>query len=594
MIRPQRFDRPLATQGETIRLGPGKYTVKITRQGMDREEIISAFKRNGSSWGFNATGLMRSLLWEEIDACGNGKRRPPKDTRGLLFYELIAPTFVSVMQLTWTKSLDVMMNDVWHESLDADPTVPELLNVYSEKEALYNIEAEVGNAYPNVLICVEKADWFKGLNDLAATFGVSFCCTGGQKSSVAALKYLAELRDRGIDLDEGLTLFSMYDLDPCGWAIPENLRSFLQRYVSGTVELIRVGLLPGAYDKVGLEIKAKPYAIDTETRAAEKAAKTNWDKFASESGGVYLSDGRPAVVELGTISVEYIKADIIDGLAQYLDGFQYQIDELQTLIRKHFDRAHSRAVSDAVEDWVMEQELNPRLEDIEAEKEWYYDNIAELAAPFEVELSPLQNELSSLEDGRDADEAEIEREREEAIAELDAERDKEIEHLQSEFDKAVAAVEKECKTKTEAVNHDAVQNELGNWDGWSCAINPLSAEVDELVRQRDDATAYGESELKKLRNEEETIGMDEAQESKDYAAELWDASTYKNAGDILELIEGTITWRQWLKDVGIDEVDLAEAAKDGESIHWEPDNSYGTGDGVKVHRWLVNKIGREL
>ena len=273
MARPRRFDTPLATQGKTIRLGPGKYTVEITRQGMTQAEIIKAFRRDGSAYGFNAKGLMRALLWEEVWACEDGKARPRKDVRGFLFYEVMGPTFVKVMQLTWTDSFDSTMGQVWAEALEADPNVPALLNVYSEKEGLYDIKAKVGNAYPNVLVAVEKADWFNELN-VANIYGFSFCCTGGQKSSIAALEFLSELKRRGIDLSDGLTIFSMYDLDPAGWAIPENLRAFLQRYIRGEVKLVRLGLLPGAYDESGMTLRAKPYTSNAETIQAEKAANT--------------------------------------------------------------------------------------------------------------------------------------------------------------------------------------------------------------------------------------------------------------------------------------------------------------------------------
>ena len=375
MILPELFDRPLASKGHAERIpgtSPPQYTFVIDKLGMSREEIMVAFERKGSRDGFNLKGLIRALLWEEIEACEGGKvRSERKNQRGFLWYECIGPTVVKVMGVAPDDSLESMMQDVWADALDENPHILTLLNVYSEKEALYRIMAQKDSPYPHILIAVEKADWYEPLADIANTWEISFAATGGQKSTIAAMRFLEKIEKRGIDLSDGLTIFSMYDFDPQGWNTPQNLADCIERQ-GIRVELVRLGLLADTYDEKGIQRIAAPYVSKAENEGAEQSAETLYDRFAKEAGGIYIG-GHPMVIKLDDLGLDLIREHIIEGMAKHLDGFPYQIREIKSEIKGMYYKACGEVIEGMVdkEELDYDNELNELWEEeraIEVEK----------------------------------------------------------------------------------------------------------------------------------------------------------------------------------------------------------------------------------
>lgn len=573
----------------------GKTEVEVIRDGMTREEIMATFPSK-QAHGYNRLALIKAVVFEaHNDVVEGGKKRELKNFRAVAWYELLFHLLLTTMKESTNPKnvgrggvLESTTTKAWTELLTDGHITYAPFNLFTKKQNNFHIGINEDSPYPTTILLVEKVSLFPTLKNLADIYGINFVATEGKDSRLAAIQFTKDLESFGVDLDDDFTVYSFADCDPEGWRIPETFIEHLKFRVTGNIDLVRLGVLPSQITESVLKYRTMPYPIEGSTEASRKARRTLYENFAGKSGGVYLTGDNgepvPARVELDLYPPSLIREKIIHGLAEHLDGFRWQVEQLEDAIGERFEDAFDTATRNAANGWWHDQDDNPRLAEIENECTWVEYHIAEIAEPFECRLSPLKEKLAELEGGRDADAEQFQKNYDEAAEGLEEERDEKIKELEAKFDAAVKALQDECDEQILEIDDDAADD---NWDSWAKEINPVNDAIVELEKWRDVRTANYRADLDALNDEEEAIGRAEREAANKHWDYLKDNSGYKEPGHILDHIRDDLGWSAWLVDVGIQELDLVEAASNGESIGWQL--SYYK-DGPKISKWLRKTI----
>jgi hypothetical protein len=181
----------------------------------------------------------------------------------------------------------------------------------------------------------------------------SFVSLGGQSSRAAALDYLDQLQQIGIDLSQDFLVVSFCDFDPEGWTIPLEFVSHLELGITGNVTLVRAGTLREQLAESTINLSTVPYPIFDGNGKPNKAKLTKYSNFEAETGGLYIlnSNGElvPARIEMDIYSSQHVLSKIVETLAPHLDGFDYQIREFKKALHSQYDQAVNELSSDISE-----------------------------------------------------------------------------------------------------------------------------------------------------------------------------------------------------------------------------------------------------
>lgn len=401
-------NKPIATIGRIERINDVDEFV-IERQGMTREEIEKLFPPHHASVRagktYNMSALIRAVFLEAMEEAQektqNGYWRERKNIRGFQWYERCLGTLCTVMGEPQNEanvnSMGTTINKQWNELLNAGQVCYKALNLYSEKEDLYHVAVEENSPYPGVVVIVEKARLYDALHDLANTFEIAFCCTGGQDSKCAAFDYVDQLEGQGVDLKQKFTVFSFFDLDPQGWAMPLGFIEHLRYKISGPIELVRVGVTK---DQIGQSVldRADEYSFSAPTEEGRKRKRTLYQKFVDETGGIYIgANGNrlPAKIELDVYTETQIRERLIRALAEHVDGFKYQLRDLMATIALYYDSAYKSAVNEFVEAVISDRESE--YEEIEKQRDQLQLERAERTADESDQIKELYHQIKGLE-----------------------------------------------------------------------------------------------------------------------------------------------------------------------------------------------------
>jgi hypothetical protein len=388
MSGPIVCDRPIAWVCKTREVG-GKTEIELVREGMSRAEIVEAFPphHNSLRYGmdYNRLELVKAIIYEAYrEVVEQGVERPRQNVRGF-WYERLMHTLMAVMGEPGgadnIASIDTTINAAWRQLVEEGWVTYRALNIYSEKEDLYHIAVAEDSPYPTAIVLVEKAAYFEPLHDLADTYEIAYCSTGGQNSRAAALAYAEELRRLGVALGQPFTVFSFCDFDPEGWDIPLSFCDHLALKVSGPIRLVRLGVLREQLGESVIQHQATPWPMDARTASARKSKRTKYARFAEETGGLFIpgpgGELIPGRVELNIYDPDQVRERILQGLAHYLDGFSYQVRAVKGWIANEYENG----------DWepedpgdALDEVYDPYYETID-ERRHQIDDEAESRAP---------------------------------------------------------------------------------------------------------------------------------------------------------------------------------------------------------------------
>jgi len=372
----------------------------VDRPGMAREQIVAAFPPHWNSrrygMDFNRTELVKALILEAYQEAQNGFERELRNVRGF-WYERLLYTLRTVMQDDGPqKSINHAINEAWGELVESGAITYAGMSIRSAKSRQYHVAVNPDSPYPRCVVLVEKEDFFEPLRDIADTYEIAFVASGGQNSRCAAMEYVDQLERMGVSLGQPFTVLSFCDFDPEGWRIPEVFIEHLRVKIDAPIHLVRLGVLKEQIGQSVIQYQATAYEPDAKTDAAQKGVETKYENFAEETGGIYMPDtGEPARIEIDMYEAAQIRERILEGLAQHIDGFPYQVRELKDSIRGLYDSAWRAFVAGIYDD--VEVTYEPYFDAIDAERQELEQAKAHRAPHVRQRMRELHRELAACE-----------------------------------------------------------------------------------------------------------------------------------------------------------------------------------------------------
>ena len=380
----------------------------LDREGMSREGIVRMFPYAGGPGrkDYNLSGLIRGIILEARD---EGVERERQNVRGF-WYERLLHTLGRIMGEPMGKeniaSIGVLVTKAWGDLVKQGAVSYGELNLYSEKESLYELQVREDSPNPRAIVLVEKASLFDGLKGIADTFEIALCCTGGQSSRAAAMSYVRKLAKLGVDTGGEFTVFSFADFDPEGWAIPEVFIKHL--HVDGPVNLVRLGVLREDIGESVLAYQAVPYSLDAKGARERKSKRTKYNNFVEGTGGLFIVNGGesvPAKVEMDIYKDAQIRTRIVEGLARHLDGFGYQVRGLKSAVVRGLEDEKRSVRSGWGDD--IDEEYAPYHEAIDEALYAIERERVQLVRPEVARIETLQREIEGIREEMEEKTAEI-------------------------------------------------------------------------------------------------------------------------------------------------------------------------------------------
>ncbi len=166
-------------------------------------------------------------------------------------------------------------------------------------------------------------------------------------------------------------MYSFADFDPEGWDIPAAAIEHLKLRITGNIRLVRLGLLKEQLGQSVIERQAIPYSLEADSRSARRGKATKYNRFIEETGGLFIPSASgqlvPGRVELNIYKPSQIRERILEGLAEHLDGFSYQVRGVKSYIADSWENGYWPQPDPA--DGVHEV-YQPYFDAIESEREW--------------------------------------------------------------------------------------------------------------------------------------------------------------------------------------------------------------------------------
>jgi len=316
-------NKSIATIKETVELEDGTVGQKQI-PGMSKEELLTYFDSTYTKNEVDKEFLIRSLIYEEY--IKNGKNREDGNVRHLWYTNLKG---VLVDKLGLSESNDNLGGRIdagWRAVIHAGVVTYEGMNIKGDKES-GRLSLNRNSPFYNIIIAVEKMDKFESFQWLAKIFHTTLVTGGGHPSRAVTFNFVRELKEMGYDLDVDFYLCTISDLDPAGYYIQDAFRNQLQLAIesyggTGTVRIERIFTRKEQITDDILKNEAIPWVYNK----SKKETDTIWKYFCEQTktdedpaGGIYLNDGRRALVEMDVFSTRIMEKEIANHLLQLIE-----------------------------------------------------------------------------------------------------------------------------------------------------------------------------------------------------------------------------------------------------------------------------------
>jgi len=465
----------------------GKIETEITQPGMTREEILQYFsKKNGTC---NIEFLIRSILYEAYVKEGLEGTMESGNVRHF-WYTHLKEILVGKMGKDEDK-IQSQINRVWDYAILSGAVTYEEMNIYSEKESS-RLSVVKDSPFSNIIIAVEKMSFFNSFNWMPRLFNSTLITGGGQPSRAVARRFILELKNLGVDLNQKFHMCVASDLDPSGYYIQESFKYQFEKaieYYGGTGEVI-IHRLFVRKDQVTpdlLKAQGIPWQPDTD----KKSRDTIWNRFCKKTdGGLYIPvpskwkgdvfeiDGQPMVVrallEMDAFSTPIIEKSIVNELLKIIRDTNDESKIMIPEIMRIFNELKHDVSEELFEKWERIL-INPLKKIFLKDTDEWKKFIDKKESEDRIEVDDRYDELVE----------EKEDEKKERVPELFDNKEileEVIKSLKSERDKKINEIEKEYAEQLSGSEYELedVDNEIDE------ECSDIDEEIDELNTERDE------------------------------------------------------------------------------------------------------------
>ena len=399
--------------------------------------------------------------------------------------------YLYTMKIPGFYKIQSQINRVWDYAILSGAVTYEEMNIYSEKESS-RLSVVKDSPFSNIIIAVEKMSFFNSFNWMPRLFNSTLITGGGQPSRAVARRFILELKNLGVDLNQKFHMCVASDLDPSGYYIQESFKYQFEKaieYYGGTGEVI-IHRLFVRKDQVTpdlLKAQGIPWQPDTD----KKSRDTIWNRFCKKTdGGLYIPvpskwkgdvfeiDGQPMVVrallEMDAFSTPIIEKSIVNELLKIIRDTNDESKIMIPEIMRIFNELKHDVSEELFEKWerILINSLKKIfLKDTDEWKKFIDKKESEDRIEVDDRYDELVEEKEDEKKERVPELFDNKEILEEVIKSLKSERDKKINEIEKEYAEQLSGSEYELED---------VDNEIDE------ECSDIDEEIDELNTERDE------------------------------------------------------------------------------------------------------------
>lgn len=511
-------DNNIATVTETTD-DLGDLDTEISQYGMEREEIIRYFPSQSanSSLPFNLSKLIRSIIYEAYRK--EGIDLEPGNVRNF-WYTHLKTTITKVLGLGETDSVLSTINQAWGDMINSGLVTYEGMNVVGGKEAS-RISVVKDSPFSNLIIAVEKVDYFEYLSWVPKLFNSTLITAGGQPSRAVARAFILQLKGLGVDLDQDFYMCVASDLDPAGYYIQEAFRKQFEAAItfyggSGRVIIERLFVRRDQVSQNLLESEAMPCRDKAKSDKARKAEDTKWEFFCQETGGglyipvppnwngpIYDQGGVQvvrALLEMNAFPKHIIEKAVLKELLNIITTTNDESKIMIPEIMRIFEAMREESVNEVFDEWKLKL-IKPLIDEfLKQTKAWereiddkYWEDDRAAEQKRDDEFEPIDDEYDEL----IGDQQQEARDRVPDLYDRKEELEDEIAKLEQQLDD----VNTDIHTKCEDIFDEIERLEEEREDKKA----PFQEQYNQEIREAEQRQSYREARLQEFREEHATI-----------------------------------------------------------------------------------------
>jgi len=354
----------------TTREQDGLLETEITKSGMTRDEIRKYFAspREQHEMEYDRSLLIRSIIYEAFKK--EGVELDEGNVRNF-WYTHLKFIITRILGEPDTNSIETTITTSWGRLINSGLITYEGMNILGGKETprISNVK---DSPFNNLIIAVEKVDYFEHFKWIPHLFNCTLITAGGQPSIVVARAFIKQLKDLSVDLNQNFYMCVASDLDPAGYYIQNAFRKQFEaaiEYYGGTgkIEIKRLFVRKDQVSNELLESEAMPCKDKNNNPKAIKAENTKWKSFCDQTdGGIYIPapvgwngpieviNGEPkvrALLEMNAFPKKVIEAAFIRELLQIIEETNDESKIMIPEIMRVFSTMSDGISADVYNEW---------------------------------------------------------------------------------------------------------------------------------------------------------------------------------------------------------------------------------------------------
>ncbi len=495
--------------------------VEVLKKGMILEEFREYFPplppqaKQGAT--FNLAKIIRSIMYEAF--MKEGVELEEGNVRNF-WYTHLKKVITEILGLGETDSVRTALNTAWDEMINSGLINYENMNIFGGKESS-RISIVKDSPFSNLIIGIEKLDYFNYCSWIPKLFNCTLITAGGQPSRTVARAFIKQLRDLGVDLDQTFYLCTISDLDPAGYYIQDAFRKQFESAIKyyggeGKVEIERLFVRKDQVSRELLISEAIPCRDKAKKEKAKKAEETKWNYFCRQTdgglyipeppgwiGAVYDVDGVPSVralLEMNAFGKGIVESSIIKELLRIIEDTSDESKIMIPEIMRVFELMRGDAIEDVYNDWY-EKLIKPLIDKflIDTEK-WDSDISYRFRKEINVakehrdeQLEPIDEKFNELVEEQENNA----RERVPDLYEKKEGIEAKIATLEQELEETDDNIHDECSDIFEKIDELEADREEEK--------QPITDEYDEEYKDIDIRNDYRKNKLQEFRDEHSTV-----------------------------------------------------------------------------------------
>jgi len=472
----------------------GMIDTKIIKPGMTREEILQfCSKKDGT---LNLEFLIRSILYEAYIKEGLTGTIDGGNVRHF-WYTHLKTIIMRYFGMKENHSVTSAINRAWKWAIDSGAVTYEEMDIYSNKES-GRLSVVKDSPFTNIIIAVEKQNFYDKFQWIPRLFNCTLITAGGQPSRAVTRRFIYELKEDGVDLNQTFHMCIASDLDPSGYYIQETFKYHFDKAIeyyggTGKVEIHRLFVRKDQVTPELLEAQGIAWQPDNSTETRE----TIWKNFCEKTdGGLYITlpdgwtgdietiDGKPmvrALLEMDAFSTSIIENALVRELLKIIHETNDETKIMIPEVMRVFNEIKNDISQELFERWnreLIEPLKQEFLKDTKKWQEFIDEQLDNDKDEIHKEYTHLIFEKEKEKENRVPELYKGKNDLTNKLQELISERNAKIKAIEEEYEKPISDVRG---------NRDEVQNKIDE----KCIdlnneISDLRDEKDEEYQRIDD------------------------------------------------------------------------------------------------------------